>query len=147
MYLNSKSLRRIKILYKHPGSFSSFSGSGRFIRTKVAEVGADEPVTRSPAVESFYTSWIWRKCRKTFAESKGNLCERCMKRGVIEPGSRDRPLEVHHKIPLTADNVTDPEISLNWENLELLCKTCHDQERERRGGKRWKIGPDGRVLL
>ena len=128
--------------------FLFLPGSGRFIlNANVAEVGADEPVTRSPAVESFYTSWIWRKCRKTFAESKGNLCERCMKRGVIEPGSKDRPLEVHHKIPLTADNVTDPEISLNWENLELLCKTCHDQERERRGGKRWKIGPDGRVLL
>ena len=102
---------------------------------------------RSPAVESFYVSWIWRKCRKTFADSKGNLCERCMKRGVIEPGSKDRPLEVHHKIPLTADNVTDPEITLNWANLELLCKTCHDQERERKGGKRWKIVPDGRVLL
>ena len=127
--------------------FLFLPGSGRFIRTKVAEVGADEPVIRSPAVESFYTSWIWRKCRKTFAESRGNLCERCMKRGVIEPGSKDRPLEVHHKIPLTADNVTDPEIALNWANLELLCKTCHDQERERRGGKRWKIGPDGRVIL
>ena len=127
--------------------FSSFRTAGGSSRTKVAEVGADEPVTRSPAVESFYTSWIWRKCRKTFADSKGNLCERCMKRGVIEPGSRDRPLEVHHKIPLTADNVTDPEITLNWANLELLCKTCHDQERERRGGKRWKIGPDGRVIL
>lgn len=70
-----------------------------------------------------------------------------MKRGIIEAGSKDRPLEVHHKVPLTADNVKDPEISLNWENLELLCKTCHDQERERRDGRRWKIGSDGRVLL
>ena len=102
---------------------------------------------RSPAVESFYTSWIWRKCRKAFAESKGNLCERCMKRGIINPGEKDRPLEVHHKVPLTADNVQDPEIALNWDNLELLCKSCHDQERERKGGKRWKIGPDGRVIL
>ena len=101
---------------------------------------------RGPAVDSFYVSWIWRRCRKAFAASKGNLCERCLKRGIIEPGSKDRPLEVHHKIPLTSDNVQDPTISLAWENLELLCKTCHDGERKGRE-KRWKITPDGRVLL
>ena len=103
-------------------------------------------MNRTPAVEAFYRSWIWRRCRKAFAESKGNLCERCMKRGIINPGSKDRPLEVHHKVPLTADNVQDPEVALAWDNLELLCKDCHDAERERRE-KRWTIGADGRVIL
>lgn len=103
-------------------------------------------MTRSKEVESFYTSWQWRKCRKAFAKSKGNLCERCLKRGIIEPGSRDRPLEVHHKIPLTPDNMKNPDITLGWSNLELLCKKCHDQERERRE-KRWSVGKDGKVLL
>ena len=103
-------------------------------------------MTRSKEVESFYTSWQWRKCRKAFANSKGNLCERCLKRGIIEPGSRDRPLEVHHKIPLTPDNMKNPDITLGWSNLELLCKTCHDKERERRE-KRWRVGKDGKVLL
>jgi len=103
-------------------------------------------MNRSPAVESFYTSWIWRKCRTAFARSKGNLCERCLAKGIIEPGSKDRPLEVHHKVPLTADNVKNPDIALNWANLELLCKNCHDTERQRQQ-KRWRIGPDGRVLL
>ena len=79
-------------------------------------------------------------------ESKGNLCERCLKRGIIETGSKDRPLEVHHKIPLSAENIHDPKITLNWDNLELLCKTCHEAEKELKP-KRWKIGPDGRVLL
>ena len=100
----------------------------------------------SAEVEKFYTSWKWRKCRKAFAESKGNLCERCLKRGIIEPGSKDRPLEVHHKIPLTAENFRNPNVSLNWQNLELLCKTCHDEERETKP-KRWTIGPDGRVTV
>ena len=77
---------------------------------------------------------------------KGNLCERCLKRGIITPGSKDRPLEVHHKIPLTAQNVTDPSVSLNWNNLELLCKTCHDTERERIA-RRWRVGRDGSVRL
>ena len=103
-------------------------------------------MNRDPAIEAFYVSWTWRKCRKAFAESKGNLCERCLKRGVIESGSKARPLEVHHKVPLTADNLTDPAAALSWENFELLCKTCHDEERERRE-KRWRIGPDGRVLI
>ena len=103
-------------------------------------------MNRSAEVEAFYVSWKWRKCRKAFAESKGNLCERCMSRGLIQAGSKDRPLEVHHKIPITADNVNDPMVTLNWENLELLCKECHDQERERKA-KRWKVGPDGRVTI
>ena len=129
--------------------FASFpSAGGRFIiHEQWAAEGADEPLNRAPEVESFYTSWIWRKCRKAFADSKGNLCERCLKRGIIEAGSKDRPLEVHHKIPLTADNVKDPNIALAWSNLSLLCKSCHDEERERKGGKRWKIGKDGRVIL
>ena len=100
----------------------------------------------SKEVESFYTSWTWRRCRKAFAESRRNLCERCLKKGIIEPGAKDRPLEVHHKIPLTPENVTNPKISLNWDNLELLCKTCHDEERERKA-KRWKVMEDGRVIV
>ena len=128
--------------------FASFPlAGGRFIMNNVAEVGADEPMSnRAPEVEAFYVSWTWRKCRKAFAESKGNLCERCLSRGIVEAGSKARPLEVHHKVPLTADNVTDPRVALDWRNLELLCKSCHDEERERRE-KRWRIGPDGKVRL
>ena len=103
-------------------------------------------MNRSAEVEAFYTSWTWRKCRTAFAKSKGNLCERCLTRGVIEAGSKDRPLEVHHKIPITPENLKDHNITLNWNNLELLCKSCHDEERERRE-KRWRVDELGRVLL
>ena len=100
----------------------------------------------SQEVESFYVSWTWRKCRRSFAESKGNLCEKCLKNGIIEPGSKDQPLEVHHKTPLTADNVNDPKVALSWDNLMLLCKRCHDKEKERKQ-KRWSIAPDGKVII
>ena len=103
-------------------------------------------MNKIPEVEKFYTSWAWRKCRKAFATSKGNLCEKCMKRGIIEAGSKDRPLEVHHKVPLTAETVKDPKVALNWDNLELLCKKCHDEEKERRQ-KRWSADEFGRVVL
>ena len=104
-------------------------------------------MNRSPEIESFYTSWIWRKCRKAFADYKGNLCERCLKRGVVEPGSKEQPLEVHHKIPLTHENIRNKDIALGWDNLELLCKKCHDQERTpgKRKPKRWRITDGGHV--
>ena len=74
------------------------------------------------------------------------MCQRCFQRGIIETGSKERPLEVHHKTPLTAANITDPSVALNWDNLELLCKTCHDEEKERKN-RRWQIGKDGKVLI
>jgi len=103
-------------------------------------------MNRSPRVEAFYVSWKWRKCREAFAKSKGNMCERCLARGIIEAGSKEHPLEAHHKIPLTDANVDDPKVALNWENLELLCKKCHDEERERKT-KRWRVNEDGSVIL
>ena len=108
-----------------------------------AFIGA-EHMNKDPLVEQFYTSWRWRQCRKAFAKSKGNLCERCLSRGIINPGTKDQPLETHHKKPLTADNVMDPAVSLNWDNLELLCKACHDEERQRTP-KRWAVDSAGRV--
>ncbi|MCI1244599.1 MAG: HNH endonuclease [Bacilli bacterium] len=35
--------------------------------------------------------------------------------------------EVHHKVHLTPENVGDPEISINQENLMLLCNECHNK--------------------
>ena len=103
-------------------------------------------MNRSEAVEEFYTTWKWRNCRTAYAKSVGNLCERCRKRGVINPGTKENPLETHHKIRLTDDNINDPSVTLNWDNLELLCHKCHKEEREKKA-KRWRVLPDGRVVL
>ena len=99
-----------------------------------------------PEIEAFYTTWTWLKCRTAFAKSKGNLCEKCLSRGIINPGSKDRPLEVHHRTPITMDNLHDPNITLNWSNLQLLCKSCHDEERETKP-KRWRVDENGKVQL
>lgn len=69
---------------------------------------------------NFYISPQWVACRKAYAKSKGLLCERCAAAGLVVPGE-----EVHHKIKLTPDNINDPSIALNWDNLEVLCKQCH----------------------
>ena len=72
------------------------------------------------------------------------MCERCYKKGLVVVGTKEHPLEVHHKEPLTPENINDPAITLNWDNLELLCKDCHETERQR-GQKRWRVDENGRV--
>jgi len=68
--------------------------------------------------KAFYNSKQWKKCRESFKQSKFGLCERC---GM--PGE-----EVHHKIYLSPENINDPYITLSWDNLELLCLSCHSKE-------------------
>ena len=66
----------------------------------------------------FYKSSAWKKCRESYIISVHGLCERCGHPGKI----------VHHKQYINADNVNDPMITLNYENLEYLCHTCHNKE-------------------
>lgn len=70
----------------------------------------------------FYNSRRWIKARDSYISERmmidGGLCEECQR----EPG-----YIVHHKIQLTEGNVNDQEISLNFSNLEYVCKTCHDE--------------------
>ena len=70
---------------------------------------------------AFYKSKKWQKCRHTYLEKRilidGGLCEEC----------REKPgYIVHHKKMLTEENILDPDISLNEDNLEYVCKACHD---------------------
>ena len=95
-----------------------------------------------PYAEAFYKSKAWKDCREAYAKSKGWLCERCMKEGRLTTGEI-----VHHKIHITPENISDPSVTLNWDNLELLCKDCHDEEREKKNVvRRWRCGPDGRLM-
>lgn len=73
--------------------------------------------------EAFYKSKRWRSCRAAFISTRiqidGGACQRCgIHAGYI----------VHHKVLLTAANINDPTVSLNADNLEYLCKACHDLE-------------------
>lgn len=73
--------------------------------------------------------------------SAGGLCERCLKRGLIVPGEI-----VHHKIYITPANVDNPSITLNPENLELVCRDCHAEEHAGRQ-LRYKVDELGRVTV
>lgn len=89
----------------------------------------------------FYNTKAWQHCRDSYRASVGGLCERCYKKGLIVPGEI-----VHHKIHITPKNVNDPNITLNFDNLELLCRDCHGAEHAK-NGKRYKVDALGRVTI
>ena len=68
--------------------------------------------------KKFYHSKAWLCVRKLAIFRADGLCERCERPGYI----------VHHIIELTPDNINKPEIALSLNNLEYLCKECHDRE-------------------
>lgn len=73
---------------------------------------------------AFYHSPQWRKLSRAFLLSRNYICQRC-----------GAPAEIaHHKQHLTAANVSNPEISLNPNNLEALCLACHNAEHFSAGG-------------
>jgi len=95
-----------------------------------------------PWAEQFYNSDAWRACREGFLQSKGYLCERC--------STPDNPVAAkiaHHKIYLTRKNITDPHISLSWDNLEALCQDCHNKEHHKSGGlRRYSFDAKGNLV-
>ena len=90
---------------------------------------------------SFYASYAWIKCARAYKREHGGLCERCLAKGLIVPGD-----EVHHKIRLTPENISDPAVALNWENLILLCKPCHLEEHKH-NNRRFNVDEYGRVQI
>ena len=89
--------------------------------------------------KKFYSSRAWKDCRKAVFTARHGLCERCLKRGLIVPGT-----QVHHIIPISPENIENPYITLNPDNLVLLCKQCHDAQH--RAG-RYLIGEEGELII
>ena len=95
----------------------------------------------------FYSSAAWRECREEYKRQKHYLCERCLNRGLLVPG-----VIVHHKQRVTPQTIDDPSITLNFDNLELLCRECHAAEHrsERyrdREHERYYIDDDGKIFV
>lgn len=81
-----------------------------------------------PFARSFYSSKMWQDCRNEYAKSAQHLCENCLRQGIYKPGEI-----VHHKIEISPMNINRPEITLNFQNLELLCRDCHRKQHEHSG--------------
>lgn len=87
-------------------------------------------------LHNFYKSKQWYIARTVKTRNANGKCERCGSVGE----------EVHHKIYLTVNNVDDALISLNQDNLELLCKECHNKEHGRFQKNISKFDKDGNLI-
>ena len=92
-----------------------------------------------PFANKFYKTSAWRECRNGYAAYRGHLCERCLRRGVLTYGEI-----VHHKIELTPENITNIDIALGFDNLQLVCRECHAKAHRQR---RYKLDELGRVIF
>ena len=94
-----------------------------------------------PYAEKFYKSKAWQNTRNAYWSYRHGLCEICLSKG------RYKPCEiVHHKIQITPENINDPTITLNWDNLQCVCRDCHAMIHEKRK-KRFKVDDLGRVII
>ena len=75
--------------------------------------------------QEFYNSTAWKQCREAYKHKVCYLCERCGRPGVI----------VHHKIRVSVETINKPEVLLNFDNLELLCRECHALEHAKENKK------------
>ena len=90
---------------------------------------------------NFYKTAAWVSVRNAYIQKAGGLCERCLEMGMIRPGEI-----VHHKIKLTEENIKDPAVALNMDNLQLLCRDCHTEKHTERK-RRYRIDELGRVIV
>ena len=91
--------------------------------------------------KAFYKSQAWKNTRDAYAKSKGGLCEICLAAGMYVPGEI-----VHHKVHLSPENINDFSISLDWKNLQLVCRECHAAIHDKRRG-RYKFDAAGRLIV
>lgn len=90
----------------------------------------------------FYNSKTWTKCRAAYYAKARGLCEDCLARGIYTPGRI-----VHHVVPLTPENIGDPNVSLSFKNLRLLCFECHDKAHNAfKVHGRYLMDADGKIL-
>lgn len=71
----------------------------------------------------FYQRKAWKSCKDSYIGKRilidGGLCEICQDR---------LGKEVDHIVELNSKNVNDPNIALNHDNLQFLCKECHNMK-------------------
>lgn len=87
-------------------------------------------------LHQFYTSTEWRKLRKVIIAERTNK-----KDGILydeysgKPLLKDYDISLHHKIHLTLQNVNDPSISLNPDNIMVVSIKSHNALHKRFGSR------------
>lgn len=92
--------------------------------------------------KSFYSSKAWQDCRNSYAKRAYHLCEECLRKGIYTPGTI-----VHHIEELTPLNICNPEVALNYNNLELLCRACHAEQHGAHKDRRYSFDEFGNIFI
>jgi hypothetical protein len=80
-------------------------------------------------LKRFYDSNEWRNLRMSLILIRGNTCQQCERTGFDSAN-----LVGHHSpVELTNENVDNALISLNPDNVLIICRPCHDAEHTRFG--------------
>lgn len=75
--------------------------------------------------KAFYSSKAWQDCRNEYMTKVHHLCEECLSDGIYKPADI-----VHHVVELTPANINCPEITLNHNNLQAVCRDCHGAKHD-----------------
>lgn len=89
-----------------------------YIESKNSAAYRVRRVNMKDYAKSFYKGKAWRQVSGLYMASKNYICERCGGIGTI----------CHHKTYITPENIGNPDITLNQDNLECLCQECHNLE-------------------
>lgn len=90
---------------------------------------------------AFYHSREWQRCRTEYIKQAHGLCEVCRDKGLFVPG-----VIVHHINHISPENIHDPQVLTDFNNLQLVCRDCHAQ-LHRAETKRYKVDDLGRVIV
>jgi 5-methylcytosine-specific restriction endonuclease McrA len=69
-------------------------------------------------MHEFYGSAEWQALAARTREAQHNECQRCKEKGFYSPCEA-----VHHVMHVKKH----PELALSMENLECLCRACHEE--------------------
>ena len=83
-----------------------------------------------PFAKKFYSSKAWQDCRNEYMKRAHYLCENCLRKGIYKPAEI-----VHHVIEIDPFTIEHPEIALSFDNLEAVCRECHNEYHDNHG--RW----------
>lgn len=87
-------------------------------------------MARHKSLQTFYASKPWREMRMRLIAERGLCCEICG-----EKVTRSRELTIHHIKELTPENVDNPLIALNPDNLQVVHHSCHNKIHRRAKAK------------
>ena len=77
--------------------------------------------------KNFYNSKAWRSLRERLIVENNFLCSECGESYLND----STQLVGHHIKELTPENINDANISLNPDNIKIICRKCHDKAHER----------------